>query len=84
MISAPFAFCRHAVLVMCAGMIHLTNGRLCYWVARQIDQTTRTTSPPCQQARHIVVAQVSSRMFIMDDGAPVARSNSPAMPAGGS
>jgi hypothetical protein len=35
-------------------------------INRQIDQTTRTTSPPCQQARHIVVAQVSSRMF-MDD-----------------
>ena len=31
---------------------------------RQIDQTTRTTRPPCQQARHIVVAQASRRMFM--------------------
>ena len=34
-------------------------------INRQIDQTTRTTSPPCQQARHIVVAQVSSRRLTM-------------------
>src|SRR5271165_6587152 len=33
---------------------------------RQIVQTTSTTRPPCQQARHIVVAQVSSRMFMID------------------
>src|SRR5580693_6654471 len=36
-------------------------------MSRQIDQTTSTTRPPCQEARHIVVAQASRRMFMIDD-----------------